>query len=436
MAQDDFRRAIPRTDALLAEPAVAEASAALGENVVHGVVRHVQDQARRGDFPPTEVLPRLLVALGNTRTSSLTPVLNATGVLIHTNLGRAPLSAAAQAAIADAAGYVDLEMDLATGVRSRRAAALRHALLEAVPEAEDALVVNNCAAALLLTSTALGQAGDIIISRGEMIEIGAGFRLPDLMVSAGTKLHEVGATNRTHVADYASAMDNGAGCVLKVHPSNYVVRGFTAEVTVPQLAELCRQHGVPLVVDIGSGLLSPDAMLPNEPDFRTALKQGSDLVIASGDKLLGGPQAGILLGRKDLIATLSRHPLARAVRADKLTIAALEATVRAGTSPIAEALHTDQSVLRARTEALATELGVPVVPHEGRVGGGGGVEVPLPGVALRLPSQAAQLLRTGSPAVVGRVADGACLVDLRCIPADEDQRLLTALQAALAAVEE
>ncbi len=436
VAQDDFRRAIPRTDALLAEPAVAEASAALGDNVVRGVVRHVQDQARRGEFPPTEVLDRLLAALGNTRTSSLTPVLNATGVLIHTNLGRAPLSAAARAAVEDAAGYVDLEMDLVTGVRSRRAAPLRQALLEAVPEAEDALVVNNCAAALLLTSTALGQAGDIVISRGEMIEIGAGFRLPELMASAGATLREVGATNRTHLADYAAAVEHGAGCVLKVHPSNYIVRGFTAEVTVPELAELCRGQGVPLVVDIGSGLLAPEPLLPNEPDFATALKQGADLVIASGDKLLGGPQAGILLGRKDLIATLSRHPLARAVRADKLTIAALEATVRAGTSPIAEALHTDIDALRTRTEALAAELEVPVIEHEGRVGGGGGVEVPLPGVALRLPSLAAQLLRAGSPAVVGRVADGACLIDLRCIPETEDQNLLHAIKAALAKLEE
>ncbi|MFC0583009.1 L-seryl-tRNA(Sec) selenium transferase [Micrococcoides hystricis] len=431
MAQDDFRRAIPRTDALLAEPAVAEASAALGHTVVRGVIRQIQDQARRGDIAPTKVLDHVIAALNTTRSSSLTPVLNGTGVLIHTNLGRAPLSKAAQSAVSDAAGYVDLEMDLDTGVRSRRATALRQALLEAVPAAQDALVVNNCAAALLLVSTALGANGPMVISRGELIEIGAGFRLPELMGSAGTELVEIGATNRTHLADYAAALQEPVGAVLKMHPSNYVVRGFTAEVSTTELAKLCAEKQVPLVVDIGSGLLAPEPLLPNEPDFSTALADGADLVLASGDKLLGGPQAGIILGCKELIGHLARHPIARAVRADKLTIAALEATVRAGTSPIKEALHTDLDALRSRTEKLGAALNVPVVEHDGRVGGGGGVEVPLPGVALKLPEALAQPLRTGTPAILTRVKDGACLLDLRCIEEEYDEQICAILSDAL-----
>ena len=431
MAEEDFRRHIPRTDALLAEPEVSKAVDGLGLNVVRGVVRHVQDRARQGDIPPCEVLDHVLTALGNTRTSSLTPVLNATGVIIHTNLGRAPLSAAARDAVADAAGYVDLEMDLESGVRSRRAAALRSALLEAVPAAEDALVVNNCAAALLLASTVFSATGSVVISRGEMIEIGAGFRLPDLMESAGAQLLEIGSTNRTHLSDYEHALESDVGCVLKVHPSNYIVSGFTSAVTVPELAKLCRERGIPLVVDVGSGLLQPDPVLPDEPDINTSLKQGADLVLASGDKLLGGPQAGIILGKQELVSKLARHPLARAVRADKLTIAALEATVRAGTSPVAEALHLNVEQLRARTERLAAALGVPLVEHDGRAGGGGGVEVPLPGFALKLPQDLAPKLRTGKPAVLPRVHEGACLIDLRCIPEDHDDVVLAAIQQAM-----
>lgn len=486
----DPRRRIPRTDALLALPPVEAAVASLGESVVKGLVRATQDRARTGAIAPEAVEAELLAALGTQRASSLTPVLNATGVLVHTNLGRAPLSEAARAALADAAGYTDLEFDLASGARSRRGAGARASLLAACPAAEDALVVNNGAAALMLATTAYAQDASVLISRGEFVEIGAGFRLSDLIESAGVVLTEVGTTNRTHLADYsrefersdASADAGGVtylravasppiGAVLKVHRSNFRIDGFTAESSIADLAALCHERDVPLIVDLGSGLLEPETRLPEEPDAATALAAGADVVIASGDKLLGGPQAGILLGRADVIATLSRHPMARAVRADKLTLAALEATLAAGEPPVHEALHLDPEVLRLRTERLAAALdgqmaarmermqsgtGVPeravegatadadqsqprrslvaahVVQHAGRVGGGGGTGVDLPGWALAVPEAAAAPLRTGTPAIVGRVHEGRCLIDLRCVPEDRDGDIATAIVDVLA----
>lgn len=440
---EDPRRAIPRTDRLMEHPQLIAASRTLGRSVVLGLVRAAQDRARRGEISAAEVVDAVLEAAGSQRASSLTPVLNATGVIIHTNLGRAPLSEPARQALADAAGYVDVELDLPSGARSRRGAAARAALLQRCPHAEDALIVNNGAAALLLAATALGGGpaaggggqegpghGGIVISRGEFIEIGAGFRLSDLITAAGTQLREVGTTNRTHPEDYAAALDAGAGCVLKVHPSNFALTGFTAAVETAALAALCREHSVPLIVDVGSGLLSADPILPDEPSIEAALAAGADAVIASGDKLLGGPQAGLLLGTSETIARLARHPLARAVRADKLTLAALDATLRAGTSPVHAMLHADPAELRRRTDALAAQVGGTVVAHDGRVGGGGGTGVPLPGWALALPESFAAVLRTGETAVLPRVHDGSCLIDLRCIPADQDPALADAITAA------
>lgn len=428
----DPRRLIPRTNDLLALPPVREARTRLNERVVLGLVRDIQEQARRGDLPPGEVEPVLLAAIAGRRATTLRPVLNATGVIVHTNLGRAPLSAAAVDAVVAASGYVDVELDLADGNRSRRGAGARAALLAACPAAEDALVVNNGAAALLLATTALAIGREVVVSRGELVEIGAGFRLTDLMESTGARLHEVGTTNRTHLHDYAGALGPDTGCILKVHPSNFRVDGFTSAVPLQELAPLAHAHGVPLVADLGSGLLAPDPHLPDEPDVATALAAGADVVIASGDKLLGGPQAGLLLGRREVITRLARHPLARAVRADKLALAALEATVAGGTPPVVQALHADAGHLRRRTDRLARELGVPVVPHDGRVGGGGAPGFPLPGWALRLPEGLARLLRTGDPAVLPRVHDGSCLLDLRCVPEDQDDRILEAVRQALA----
>ncbi len=436
MTQVDPRRLIPRTDQLLALPAVRKARKRLGDNAIRVVVRNVQDQARRGDLPPAQVQDAVLAALAGQSATTLRPVLNATGVVVHTNLGRAPLAAGAVDALIAASGYVDVELDLATGTRSKRGVATREALLAACPAAEDALVVNNGAAALVLATTALAAGREVVVSRGELIEIGAGFRLPDLIASTGARLREVGTTNRTHLKDYAAAIGPQTGCVLKVHQSNFRVEGFTTAVSVADLRPLTADNELPLVVDLGSGLLTPDSLLPDEPDGATALSDGADIVTASGDKLLGGPQAGLVLGRADVVARLARHPLARAVRADKLTLAALEATVRAGASPVTQSLHADADRLHQRAERLAEAVGASVVAHDGRVGGGGAPGVPLPGWAVRLPESAAGPLRAGDPAVLPRVHDGACLLDLRCIPESDDDRLLAAVRTALAGLDE
>lgn len=428
----DPRRRIPRTDVLLASAPVVEARTRLGERRVRAIVDGVLDDARSGALEPEEVVDVVADRLARQRSSQLRPVLNATGVVVHTNLGRAPLSTAAMAAVHDAAGYVDVELDLATGTRSKRGVAARQALLAACPAAESALVVNNGAAALVLATTALATGREVVVSRGELIEIGAGFRLPDLIASTGARLREVGTTNRTHPRDYADVIGPLTGCLLKIHPSNFRVEGFTSGVDLTQLRELA--GGLPVVYDLGSGLLHPDPLLPDEPDATTALTEGADLVIASGDKLLGGPQAGILLGRADLIDRLSRHPLARAVRVDKLTLAALEATLTGPLAPVTAALHADADELRTRCERIAVEFGLDVVPHDGRVGGGGAPGVPLPGWAIRLPERLAPVLRAGNPAVLTRVHDGACLLDLRCVPIDDDEPIAAALRTALAEV--
>ncbi|NNG36229.1 L-seryl-tRNA(Sec) selenium transferase [Nakamurella aerolata] len=436
----DPRREIPRTDQLLAHPQLRAAAADLGADAVRQLVHAAQQSARQGRLAPGAVTDAVLSAAGEamankaSRPGGLTPVLNATGVVVHTNLGRAPLSAAATAALTTAAGYVDVELDLDTGTRSGRGTAARQALLHACPAAAAALVVNNGAAALLLATTALAAGREVVVSRGELIEIGAGFRLPDLIESTGARLREVGTANRTHPRDYAAAIGPDTGCLLKIHPSNFRVNGFTAEATIADLRPLATERGVPLIADLGSGLLRPDPLLPDEPDADTALTAGADLVIASGDKLLGGPQAGLLLGRADLIDRLAHHPLARAVRADKLALAALTATLTDGAgTPTWQALHADPEVLRRRTEALAKAVGAPVVPHDGRVGGGGAPGVPLAGWAVQLPPAAAPALRTAQPAVLPRVHHGRCLIDLRCIPAADDARLLAAVRSAVAA---
>ena len=430
----DPRRAIPRTDVLLARPAVEAARARLGEALVRAAVHAAQDRARTGEIPPEQVPTALEEELALHSSTSLRPVLNATGVVVHTNLGRAPLSPAAVEALVTASGYVDVELDLATGERSSRGAGAREALLAACPAAEAALVVNNGAAALVLATTALAAGREVVVSRGELVEIGAGFRLPDLIASTGARLREVGTTNRTHLRDYADAIGPDTGCLLKVHPSNFRVEGFTSSVAVSELSALAGEHGLPLVVDIGSGLLDPDPLLPDEPAAGDVLRAGADVVTASGDKLLGGPQAGLVVGRANAVARLASHPLARAVRADKLALAALEATLRSGSPPVTTALHAHHDELRRRADRLAEAVGgdAAVVAHEGRVGGGGGPGVPLPGWAVSLPEAAAPALRAGDPAVLPRVHGGACLVDLRCVPPERDADVADAIRRALA----
>lgn len=414
----DPRRSIPRTDALLS---LIDAPR-LSQPALKALAAELQGAARRGEIAPRDVEPLFLERAGGP-VSGLTRVLNATGVVVHTNVGRAPLSAEAVDAMVNAAGYVDVEMDLGTGLRSRmRGAEAAAALLAACPAAEDALVVNNGAAALLLACAALAEGSKVVISRGELIEIGAGFRLPELIESAHVELVEVGATNRTHPHDYAAAAP-GAAAILKVHPSNYRIHGFTAEAGVEQLRAVADEHGLALVVDTGSGLLRPDAALPDEPDAATALKQGADIVLFSGDKLLGGPQAGVILGRRWAVEKLKKHPLARAVRIDKLRLAALEASVRERSTPTSDYLHADPDGLRRRAEELARRVGGRVVTHDGRVGGGGAPGHPLPGWAVELPERLAAPLRAGSPAVIGRVHEGRLLLDLRCVPPAEDETI-------------
>ncbi|QIY60749.1 L-seryl-tRNA(Sec) selenium transferase [Streptomyces sp. RPA4-2] len=426
----DEPRRLPRTDVLLADPRLTAAARRLGRELVKDVVARVQTRARAGEVPIGEIADHAVAALPATA-SALRPVINATGVLLHTNLGRAALSQAARDAVLAVSGTTDVELDLTTGARARRGSSTLDALLRSVPAAEAAHVVNNGAAALALAATALAQGREIIVSRGEMVEIGDGFRLPDLLESTGARLREVGTTNRTTPADYAAAVGPDTGFILKVHPSNFRVTGFTRETSVAELAPL----GVPVVADIGSGLLTPEPVLPGEPDATGWLRAGASLVTASGDKLLGGPQCGLLLGDAELVRRLARHPLARALRVDKLTLAALEATVRGPEPPTLTALRADPVELRRRAERLAEELradGVDsrAVDTEAVVGGGGAPGVTLPSAAVSLPVEYAALLRGTDPAVLARVGDGRCLLDLRAVPVDVDARLAEAVRRA------
>ncbi|MFJ4952428.1 L-seryl-tRNA(Sec) selenium transferase [Streptomyces sp. NPDC088760] len=431
----DVRRRIPRTDTLLRDPRLAAAVERLGAHPVKAAVRQAQERARAGAIPPEQVPQTALDLLPGTA-SGLRPVINATGVLLHTNLGRAALSAAARQAVREAAGPTDVELDLTTGVRARRGRSALAALRARVPAAGAAHVVNNGAAALVLAATALAAGKEIVVSRGEMVEIGDGFRLPDLLVSTGARLREVGTTNRTAPADYAAVIGPDTGFVLKVHPSNFRITGFTRSAEVAELTGL----GVPVVVDIGSGLLAPHPALPEEPDAGTQLRAGAALVTASGDKLLGGPQCGLLLGRADLVRALARHPLARALRVDKLTLAALEATLTGPPTPTALALTAGPAALRARADRLATALAaggidVRAVESAATVGGGGAPGVTLPSAALSLPEPYAAALRTGLVPVVGRLEAGRCLLDLRAVPPEDDDRLAEAVRSARATAE-
>ncbi|MEU4716789.1 L-seryl-tRNA(Sec) selenium transferase [Micromonospora purpureochromogenes] len=424
-APADPRRRVPRTDTLLADPRLAAAVVTLGRDRVKAAVGRAQERARRGDITPEQVADDILAALPAPAPRA---VLNATGVVLHTNLGRAPLSAAAVEAVVAAAGHTDVELDLRSGRRARRGRDALDALAAAVPDAAAVHVVNNGAAALVLAATALAAGAEIVVSRGELVEIGDGFRLPDLLESTGARLREVGTTNRTTLADYAAAIGPATGFVLKVHPSNFLVTGFTSAVPVRALATL----GVPVVADIGSGLLAPDPLLPDEPDAASTLRAGAALVTASGDKLLGGPQAGLLLGDAALVERLRRHPLARALRVDKLTLAALAATLHGPDTPTRSALNADPAGLRERAERLRDALGADgckaeVVPSSAVVGGGGAPGVVLDSWALSLPEAYAGPLRLGAPPVLGRVLRGRLLLDLRCVPPAADDTLRAAV---------
>jgi L-seryl-tRNA(Ser) seleniumtransferase len=426
----DPRRHIPATGLVLEDPRIAYAIETLGRPAVKAAVTEVQKRARAGHVAPEQVVDVVLAALPRHATS-LRRVVNATGVVVHTNLGRAPLSAAARAALQVAAGTTDVEFDLTTGARGRRGRGALDALAEAIPEAGGVHIVNNNAAALLLAATTLaGTNGEIVLSRGEFVEIGDGFRIPELLAASGAHLREVGTTNRTTLDDYRAAIGPRTGFVLRIHPSNFVVTGFTATPTVADLATL----GVPVVVDIGSGLLRRHERLPDEPDAAGTLAAGATLVTASGDKLLGGPQAGLLLGAAEVVERLRRHPAARAFRVDKLTLAALEATLRGPRPPVAVALDADADALRARAERLGRLLAdsgitAAVTSCTSVIGGGGAPEVQLPSWGLGVPADWGSPLRLGDPPVVGRVWRDRCVLDLRTVPGDADDLLVVAVQA-------
>jgi len=430
----DQRRFTPRTDSILADPRLREATGRVGDRLVKEAVREALESCRIGDISPADVADEALSLVPDAATA-MRPVVNATGVIVHTNLGRAPLSEAAVEAMTIAAGATDVELDLGSGRRGRRGRSAMAALAAAVPDAGAVHVVNNGAAALALVTCALATGRNVVVARGEMVEIGDGFRIPELVESVGATLREVGTTNRVRPSDYEAAVDEQTAFVLKVHPSNFVVEGFTSSVPVAELARL----PVPVVADIGSGLLSPHPRLPDEPSASAALRAGADLVTASGDKLLGGPQCGLLLGRADLVEGLRRHPFARALRVDKLTLAALEATLTGPLSPVALALSASADDLLVRAEKLAAELPA-TVPAEGvtstaAVGGGGAPGVEIPSAALALPARFAAPLRLGEPPVVGYVARGRLFLDLITVAPAQDRVLADAVRRAADSLE-
>jgi L-seryl-tRNA(Ser) seleniumtransferase len=370
-------------------------------------------------------------------------VLNATGVVVHTNLGRAPLAVEAQAAVARiAAGYSNLELDLSTGERGSRHDHVEE-LLKELTGAQAAIAVNNCAAAVLLAVAALAAGRDTIVSRGQLIEIGGGFRIPEILAVAGTHVVEVGTTNRTRRADYEAALAAGGervGAILRAHPSNFRTVGFVAEVEIEELCDL----GAAVIDDVGSGVLTDDVeLLAGEPPVRRSVRAGAALTAFSGDKLLGGPQAGLLVGTREAVDKCRRHPLARAVRMDKLSLAALEATLALHRDPAAARralpvlamLEADDATLSRRAGELATATGGTVVASTARVGGGALPLLELPGPAVAIdpgPPGATALaadLRAGDPAVVGRIHDGRLLLDPRTLNDDEAREVARAVRA-------
>ena len=447
------RRDLPAVGSLLDSPEMAPLLERAPRQVVANAVRAAIARVRTGSLPaPASVAgwsDLVNSELAGITRASLRSVINATGVVLHTNLGRAPLADAAVRAIEDTAkGFCNLEYDLDEGDRGSRYTHCVSVLRE-LTGCEDALVVNNCAAALILAVDTFARDRDVLISRGELVEIGGSFRIPDIMRRGGARLVEVGTTNRTHLADYEGAITSDTGAILKVHRSNFSISGFTAEVNADQLAALGKQRGVLVVHDLGSGLFIEldDVGLRGEPIVSDALRAGSDVVAFSGDKLLGGPQAGILLGGVDAIGRMRANPLARALRVDKLTIAALGATLTLYRDPAAARrevpvlamLTASAETLRDRADVVAKALAAggvacDVVSSESSVGGGSFPSAVLPSFAVALRENASIVeprLRAAQPAVVGRVKDGRLLLDLRSVLPNEDEALSTAVAATL-----
>lgn len=447
----DPRRKLPSVDAMLAQPGIAALLPSHPRPLVVNAIRTVLDGARAvGGAEPSEGWSTAVTnQLTRVAAPSFQPVINATGVVLHTNLGRAPLAPAAiEAMTRIAAGYSTLEYDVGAGARGSRHLHCRDLLVE-LTGAEDALVVNNAAGGLLLALSALGRDGEAIVSRGELVEIGGAFRVPDIMARSGARLVEVGTTNRTHLDDYAKAVSHKTRVLLKVHRSNFKVSGFTADVAPNEVSQLAHASGAAALFDLGSGLLMDLAPwhLSGEPMVKEAVASGVDLVVFSGDKLLGGPQAGILVGTRAVIEACRKDPTARAVRADKLTLAALEATLRLYREP--ETARRDVPVLRMLTksldeirregESLAKGIGAEasLIAGESEVGGGS-----FPGTTLKTwlvriavshlsADGLSDRLRAGSPPVITRIADGHVVLDPRTLSPGEIPLTARALRSAL-----
>ncbi len=452
-------RALPSVSALLQVPEIQAFAADLGERSVVLVIQEVLAEARRtiiAEGRAVDVLAGVVRALTRLSRPRLEPVINATGVIVHTNLGRAPVSAETARAMAEAAAfYTALEIDLESGRRGGRMAEISR-LLSLLTGAEAGLAVNNNAAAVLLVLSTFCAGRAVLVSRSQAVEIGGGFRIPDVLRQSGARLVEVGTTNRTYVRDYREAISEDTAAILSVHWSNFRIVGFTHQPELRELAELAHAHGLLLIEDLGSGALLDTAQfgLVHEPTVQEAIAAGADLVCFSGDKLLGGPQAGLIVGRADLIERLERHPLARALRADKTALAGLAATLRhylRGEAlekvPVWRMLATPLTALEERCrkwqEALAPFVACQVVPTEATVGGGSLPGETLPSVALAIAGQElrgryglavedlAQRLRLGRPPVVGRVEEERLLLDARTVLPDQDDDLVVAVRRAL-----
>jgi L-seryl-tRNA(Ser) seleniumtransferase len=418
-------------------PSVDELARGSADPLAVAAARAVIERARtaiRAGAEPGDLAAALQAELAAVRRPALRRVLNATGVIVHTNLGRAPLPATALERVADAArGYSNLEYDLAAGERGSRQDHVA-GLLGRLTGAESAIVVNNNAGAMLLALAALAEGREVLVSRGELIEIGDGFRIPDVLARSGARLVEVGTTNRTRASDYEQAMRPETALILRVHQSNFRVVGFTELPSLADLAEVARRHQLPLIDDLGSGALVD---LADEPTVRASLAAGADLVCISGDKLLGGPQAGIVVGRTELVEKLRRHPLHRALRIDKLGLAALEGTLQLYLDParalrevpVLRMLREDAALVRARAERLAEATNGEVEETVARVGGGALPLAELPSFACAVEESLAAALRAHEPPVVGIVRDGRLLLDCRTLDDDEAGLVAAAVAA-------
>jgi L-seryl-tRNA(Ser) seleniumtransferase len=429
-------RDLPSVDELVRDERLLGEVPALAVTAARTVLSRAREEIQAG-HEPGDLAQRALEELRAARAPALRRALNATGVIVHTNLGRAPLPEAALArALEVGRGYSNLEFDLDAGARGSRQDHVA-AILRRLTGAEAALVVNNNAAAVLLALAALAEGREVLVSRGELIEIGDGFRIPDVLVRSGARLREVGTTNRTRAGDYERAVGPETAVLLRVHQSNFRVVGFTEQPAVAELAAVAQRHGLPLVDDLGSGVL---VHLEGEPSAKESLAAGADLVCFSGDKLLGGPQAGIVVGRAGLVERLRRHPLQRALRADKLTLAALEGTLGLYLDPeralrevpVLRMLQEPVETVRARAERLAAAVGGEVEQTVARVGGGALPLAELPSFACAVEEGLAEPLRRGEPPVVGVLRDGRLLLDCRTLTDDEAAKAATAVQAARA----